>query len=81
MSWTAGERKTINELCVAVREIKAAIVGDLKSDKPGLQDRVRDLEKRHKYLFLLSGAALVGFVWFAANGSVESLVKLIVRAL
>ena len=81
MSWTPSEKKQINELFVCVREIKAAIVGDLKNDKPGLQDRVRDLEKRHRLLFYLSGGALCGFIWLAADGGVVSLVRLIVGAL
>lgn len=81
MTWTLAERKQINELSVTVGEIKAAIVGSLESDKPGLQDRVRDLERYHRYLFWLTGGALCGFVWLAADGRIVSLIRLIVGAL
>jgi len=81
MSWNSAEKKQINELSITVREIKTAIVGSLEGDKPGLQDRVRDLEKHHKYLFWLSGGALCGFVWLAADGGIVSLVKLVVGVL
>ncbi len=81
MSWTKSERDQINHLSKCIQEIKVALVGDLQKDRPGLQDRVRDLEKRHKYLFLLSGITLFGFVWLAANGGVESLIKFVIGVL
>ncbi len=74
MSWTKSEREQIDNLSRCVYKIQAAIVGDLNSDKPGLQDRVRDIEKRHKYTFILAASALFGFVINMANGNIEKLI-------
>ncbi len=76
MSLATIEKK-VNGLCNSVEEIKTSLVGGLDG-KPGLQDRVRDLEKRHKYLFLISGVALLGMFWLSANGSISSLAKFII---
>lgn len=81
MPWTKLEKEQVNRLSLDVGEIRAVLVGNLKYDKPGLQDRVRDLEKRHKYTFALSAAALLGFVINMANGNVVKLIDWIVRSL
>lgn len=80
MSWTKLEAKKINGICSDLKEVKDALVGSLDG-KPGLQDRVRDLRKYYKYLFILSGITLFGLIWHVGGGGVESLVKFIVKAL
>lgn len=86
MAWTPAQTKKIDGICDSVKAIEIAIVGDLKNDKPGLQDKVRDLnvaqslnQKQHKYLFLLAGSGLVGIAWISFDGTISSLVKLVVK--
>lgn len=76
MSLATVEKK-VDGLCKDVKEIRTSIIGGLNG-KPGLQDKIRDLEKRHKYLFLISGVALLGMFWLSANGSLSSLAKFII---
>ncbi len=88
MSWTPTEKKKIDGICDSVEAIEAAIVGDLKKDKPGLQDKVRDLNvandanlKQHRYLFLMGGFTLVGIAWLSLDGSISTLIEYVLRIL
>ena len=80
MSLSTIEKK-VDTLSISVKAIEIAIVGDLKKNKPGLQDRVRDIEKQLRLAFWLSGSVLVGIICLATCSSLETLVKIITKSL
>ena len=84
----ASVEKKIDGMCKSIKSIEIAIVGDIEKDKPGLQDKVRDLKianvvnrKQHVYLFFMAAGAISGVLWLSANGKISSLIEFIIGVL